>query len=438
MKTLNAWKDESGQTIVMLALCMAVMLGFVALATDAGMLFHTKRQAQTAADAAAIAAVQQSVYGDPVTAADMDASKNGFTNGKDGTTVTVGNPPTDGPLAGKQGYIEVTVTRQEPTYFMRIFGRNSMNVTARAVATLGPTSNCVYTLDPSGTDITVAGGAYVTSSCGIYGNSSSSSDLVVGGGSTLDSSGGENLVGGYTVDNNGSLTNTPTTGIPPMPDPMAGITPPTWSAANCQSNPKLTSKTATIGPDYLGPGDYGTICYNGLTINGGDVTLKPGIYVINGPLSFGGNATVNGTQGVMFYVTVNGSIGIQSGTIANLSAPDDYNDANLPSFLPQNNTVCNGITDAPSGTLCSHEYNGILFYQDPGNTTSANFDGGAGTTLVGIMYFPTALLKLEGGTSTDTYISVVSGQVALGGNMTLHNFGELDPSDALTTPRLED
>lgn len=412
MKTWNVWKDESGQTLVVTVLCMTVTLGLVALATDVGQMFHTKEQAQTAADAAVIAAVQQQDYGDPVAAADEDAAKNGFPNGVNGNTVKVEDPPGTGSLAGQDGYIEVIVSRQTPTYFMRLFGVNDLTVAAKAVATLGPATDCVYTLDSSGTDINVAGSADVQSTCGFYGNSSSSSDLTVGGGGILDST-NENLVGGYSLDNNGTLTVPPTTGIMPVPDPLGGIQPPQWSASNCLADPKLTNSPPGTS---IGPAAGGTVCYDGLTLNGGSVTLNPGIYVINGAMKLGGNVTVDGTvngtvngaSGVTFYITQNGSLNIESGAIVNLVAPD-------------------------SGT-----YNGILFYQDPSNTTTASIEGGAGSTLDGILYFPAALLQLDGGTSTDTYISIVAGQVTLGGNLSLKNYGKLNPTSPLSSPRLED
>jgi Flp pilus assembly protein TadG len=44
-------KGESGQTLIVIALCMTVLLGFIALAVDVGMLFQTWRNMQVAARA---------------------------------------------------------------------------------------------------------------------------------------------------------------------------------------------------------------------------------------------------------------------------------------------------------------------------------------------------------------------------------------------------
>jgi Flp pilus assembly protein TadG len=45
-------RDESGQTLIFVALSMTVMLGVVAMATDVGTLFHDRRSLQIAADSA--------------------------------------------------------------------------------------------------------------------------------------------------------------------------------------------------------------------------------------------------------------------------------------------------------------------------------------------------------------------------------------------------
>src|ERR1700693_6220181 len=46
-----------GQVLMLAAMAMVVIIGFVALATDVGLLWSKRRQMQTAADAAAVAGV---------------------------------------------------------------------------------------------------------------------------------------------------------------------------------------------------------------------------------------------------------------------------------------------------------------------------------------------------------------------------------------------
>lgn len=388
------WGEEEGQTIVLLAVCMAVLLGFVALATDAGVMFHTSREAQLAADSAAIAGAQQLQYGNVTAAAQADAALNGFTNGKDGVTVQVNDPPLSGPRAGKAGYVEVIVKKQQPTFFMRIFGVNSMSVPARAVATSMTTNQCNLATAPTGTGMTFTGTVNIQSpGCTYYANSNSSSGLKIAGTATVNAA-GEDVVGGYSTDGTPNLTNQPKTTALPMPDPLASLQPP--SVSNCQSAPHTSP---------LDPG-----CYNGLSITNGTVSLNPGTYIINGALKISGQANLTGS-GVTFYLTSNGSVSVTGQATMDLSAPT------------------------------SGYYNGILFYQDRSNSTDANFAGGDGTILQGILYFPDALVDWVGGstsgqTDPPTAMSIISSRMKFAGNTTTENYADVNSNTPLQKPVL--
>src|SRR5581483_1805437 len=60
---MRFWDDESGQMLVLTAVCMTVLMGFLALAIDVGILFRARRNVQIAADAGAIAGALQQQYG---------------------------------------------------------------------------------------------------------------------------------------------------------------------------------------------------------------------------------------------------------------------------------------------------------------------------------------------------------------------------------------
>jgi uncharacterized membrane protein len=51
-------RQERGQTLIVAALFMAVVMGFTAMAIDVGMFLEDRRQLQNGADAAALAGVQ--------------------------------------------------------------------------------------------------------------------------------------------------------------------------------------------------------------------------------------------------------------------------------------------------------------------------------------------------------------------------------------------
>ena len=98
---------------------------------------------QIAADSGAIAGASEVNYAisDGTTveaAAKSDVTKNGFTDGVNGATVVVNNPPLNGPHATgptNGGYVEVVVSKNQPAIFMALFGRSAMTVVGRAVAT---------------------------------------------------------------------------------------------------------------------------------------------------------------------------------------------------------------------------------------------------------------------------------------------------------------
>src|SRR5438552_16468968 len=86
--------NESGQMLIMTALMLPVLLGFAALALDAGFAFETRKQIQTAADSAATAAAFELFRGEPPSPqttleniARNDATLNGFEHGVNSVTV---------------------------------------------------------------------------------------------------------------------------------------------------------------------------------------------------------------------------------------------------------------------------------------------------------------------------------------------------------------
>src|SRR5947209_4613273 len=113
-------RDEHGATIVFVAVVMIVILGMAALVVDVGSWFNTRREAQNAADAAALAGVQD-LPGSASTAVN-DAVSYGQTNYSGATTSATS------PYNGDGGEIKVTVTKNVPSIFGGIFGIVSLDV----------------------------------------------------------------------------------------------------------------------------------------------------------------------------------------------------------------------------------------------------------------------------------------------------------------------
>jgi uncharacterized membrane protein len=145
-------RNESGQTLVLTALAMTIMLGFLALALDVGILFKTRRNMQTVADAAATAGALNSYYykndAAKAIAAGQAASKaNFFVDGVGGVSVTINAPPLSGPNKSS-GFVEAIIRKPVPTLFMGLFGRKSVTVETRAVAGApGWSDNCNFVMN---------------------------------------------------------------------------------------------------------------------------------------------------------------------------------------------------------------------------------------------------------------------------------------------------
>jgi Flp pilus assembly protein TadG len=392
-------RDESGQTLISVALSLTCILGFVGLATDVGTMFHAKRNMQIAADAAAIAGAAELPYGttDMTTAAQDASGQNGVTNGVNNAVVTVNSPPKNGVYLGLAGYVEAIVSQPQPTFFMQLFKRTSMTVAARAVATNGASNGCVYTLGTSGTDILLNGTVNLTAaSCSITDNSSNAgSALLANGNVTLDAQ-SIGVVGGVT-NNGGSLTPTPVTGIAPVSNPLAFLTPP--------ANPGGCVSKVFNGSG--GPLSQG--CYSGITINGSNitVTLGAGLYFITGSFIVNGsNVTVSGTGVTLYFPTTAASFTDNGNTTLNLSAPTSGAD------------------------------NGILFYQNPSDTNTLTINGSSTSNLKGIFYAPTANLVVNGSGSTNFYTAFVVGSLTFNGTGTLKDYSTINGGSPLTSTRL--
>lgn len=75
---MNRLKEESGQVLVMTALSITVLLGFMAFATDVGLLLRERRMLQTAADSAAIAGAAEALYEGTPMSVTSECGRGGF------------------------------------------------------------------------------------------------------------------------------------------------------------------------------------------------------------------------------------------------------------------------------------------------------------------------------------------------------------------------
>ncbi|MGI9584311.1 MAG: pilus assembly protein TadG-related protein [Acidimicrobiia bacterium] len=129
-------RNESGATLILIAMLLTVLLGMAAFAVDYGWLYWNGIKIQHGADAAALAGV---VYepGDQATAyseARAAAQANGYNSGNPGTTVTPVDFADDPTAVENENQLSVTVRHTVPTFFMKVFGYDTISIGKSAVA----------------------------------------------------------------------------------------------------------------------------------------------------------------------------------------------------------------------------------------------------------------------------------------------------------------
>jgi len=388
-------KGESGQVLPLIAICLAALMGFGGMAVDAGYWRYTQREQQSATDAAALGGAQQLIYSgcpNPIaakTAGQKDASNNGFTDGTNGVTVTVNNPPSSGNFTSNNCAVNATINSSKvATFFTRLFGQSVMAATTQATAAVvADGSGCIYMLG-TGQNTNFNGANMQASKCSIMLNGSANFN-----GATVDAA----AIGevNYSGSNNGGTFGGAT---PAQMLPVADPCPEIASCAALTNNPPSTSPCngAYAGNGILPPG-----CYNNLNLHGQNVTLQPtstnSTFVFEGSSNFNG-ASIAGT-GVTIYIPAGASTNFNKVNALTLSAPT------------------------------TGSYAGVTYYQVSGNSNTVNFNSSS-TNVSGMLYAPSAQINYNG--AFGQYTVVVANYANFNGS-TGEDFGA-PPSNASLIP----
>jgi hypothetical protein len=128
---MNTGKNSSGQAFVLTVLFMTALIGMAALVIDLGSWFRAHRELQATADASALAGAQElpSSTGDAKAFAMQYADTN--TSGLTGVTVTFSSK------VETDDTIHVHVQKPAPGFFSKVFGVDSVDEGAKAVARTG-------------------------------------------------------------------------------------------------------------------------------------------------------------------------------------------------------------------------------------------------------------------------------------------------------------
>lgn len=302
---------ESGQAIVLMALLMIALIGFLGVAIDGGGLFLLWRNEQNAVDAAVLAASYARCTGNArlLTASELhskvvsagleSAEKNGFVHNGTTVNVTVNNPPPDGVGAGNPNFTEVVITADKPSYFIQVVYPGPLRVTNSAVGMCEPyfdpsmvpglwagSLDCENTVNWTGSSGYIAGGMFSNDEIKIKG----SSGTVIGPVEAV------NVIEGHpsTV---WDPDNPPVSGVSPRPDPLAldiSLYAPGGTIASRVALYKSITSAAD-DPDFKKQGGSWTWKpSNGRTLEG--------LYYVEGNVDIG-NGVSFGSKGVTFVAT---------------------------------------------------------------------------------------------------------------------------------------
>jgi Flp pilus assembly protein TadG len=437
---MKVTRGESGQATIYIVLFLGTLMCLLlALAVDVGNLFHQRRMAQAAADAAALAAVEEVASGNSlssgavINAANVAATANGFNTGAATNPAVVtlaslssGNYPSTA-ATPPANWVQANVQMPVKTFFLGgISGLSTMTVSATAIAAGGvPSHTCTCLLGATGNDLNLSGtGDLNMKSCGATINSSSSNAIVMSGSSQICGTSVQAVSPNW--NNTGNIPGNVT--ICPAATRVQGagacsapsiVTPTMPAGLTCGANP---IQGYILGPNALYPsqsygGNYmlpmkgavksasptntpipdddvvsNSVCYTSLDMsNASSVTFQSGItYFVQGTFLVGSGEAITGTN-VQFVLTTSGAITFNGAATAQLSAPN-----------------------ASDGNP------GVLFYIPNGPTF--NIGAGANPTLNGILYAPLSNITLDGGTTTNLDMDIVANTLTMGGSAALNNY----------------
>jgi hypothetical protein len=368
-----------GQALIIIALALAGLAGIVGLVVDGGNAFLDRRNAQNAADAAALAAALARIRGgqDMVSTAFASAAQNGYNN--DGITniVELFSPPKDGPHSDNVEYIQIIITSHVDTYFARIVGRNKITNVVQAVArtksseikqlvngmaivSLAPSSNCgnqkSFWIHGDATLEITGGGLFINSNnqtCALlqHGNGS----IRVNDGFKID------VVGGASIQKPLLFTPGVVVGAVPINYPPPFFMP----DVDCEGNISKVNEDGTS----MSPGEWsGEFPPTGVT------RLEPGVYCLEDGIKF--NGPLQG-HNVVFKV---------------LQGEVRFSNDNI-------------ILDAPN----SGDNAGLLIYLPPENSSEVVLDGGQQSLISGTILAPASPILIKGNSSSSGFHSQIIG-----------------------------
>ncbi|WP_292382127.1 pilus assembly protein TadG-related protein [Mesorhizobium sp.] len=381
LRAASMRRSRSANVATIFALTLPIVVGAAGFGVETSYWYYNSLRLQATADAAAYAGALEQISGSDTPTIVAAATQSAATNGLGAGTIVVNTPPASGPNTAKKA-VEVIVGQKLNRMFTLIFTQSQVPEQARAVALITDASKaCLRALDPSASQsVLVSGSASMKlTGCVIMTNSIAQDAIKVQGSAALQA---DCLIsaGGVVLNNPvTTICKAPITQALPIPDPFASV--PAPAASNPCQTLKNNKTTQTIQP--------GTYC-SGMDLSG-NVTLSPGVYVVQGNLKINAGAVVTGS-GVTIFMAGSSTVSMNGNATVTLSAPQ-------------------------SGT-----YSGMLFYGDrTGMAAQSTFNGTADSLLTGAIYFSKQQVNYLGNFSgKNGCTQVVADTIQWSGNSTIN------------------
>lgn len=412
------WNDKRGNSLIIAAAALPLVMGSAGLAVDTIQWALWKRQLQRAADSAAIAAVYDRINGgdedSASTAVDKDLTLNNHTR----ADLVAGYPALEFPEddGDMQDQVKVSLAVQRPLSFSGMFMQNPPLIVANATAAAVPGTGefCVVSLETSGskTGITVSGNAGIEMDCSFMTNSPSNEAAVAKGSSEV-SAVSVSAVGGITKSSNWDIESyNPYSSA--LEDPFKDVNPTaaemkcagTWTTKGKNKiwNASALTESTDLNNSHASDGTTKANCFSSLSVSPNTTLNLPAnstIYINAGDINVQGTLNCSGCTLILTNESTS-----TTATIGNLKV---------------NATAAINITAPTSG-----KYQGIAIYQDrraqDKNSANNKINGNSGSIVQGALYFPSQELDYNGTGTTEAICTMfVSRRIIFSGNNTTSN-----------------
>jgi Flp pilus assembly protein TadG len=396
-------RQRRGSIAMMTGLMAPVLLMTTALGIEVVWWSTTKVELQRVADIGAWAGAMQYAQAPDGQLAAGRAADMARLNGVTGTVARTWNSTsktlTQGHITAQvvsgvrntsQAAMKLTVSRDIATSFSRIIPGVApfVVVSATSIAEIGilevGPQPCMTALGEgvdgitTDTDITFSGSINITATgCSIRSNSG----ITKNGNGTVTADAG--VYAGGTISSGICCNLHPKAGQ--IPDPYASHTLVKNAFSRLSGSSSTTVNVGNNATTALQPGTTG-----GWSVNG-RLSLSPGLYIVNGPISLGAQGSISGSN---VTIVTSGTVDVAGGSTLTLSAAT--------------------TAQATAGAIP-----GIVFAGT--NSGAVTIAGNASSRYTGVVYFPHADLKFSGTSSAGSTgcLQVIASTIVLSGNTQL-------------------